>query len=112
MFAQNYGVYGARKVWLALNRDGVSVARCTVERLMREMGLRGAVRGKVRRTTIADPQGIRAKDLVLRQFNPLAPNRLWVADITSVSTWWGSCTPLSSSMLSRGGSWAGAPRRR
>ena len=53
--AANYGVYGARKVWLALNREGIAVARCTVERLMAELGLTGAVRGKTKRTTIADP---------------------------------------------------------
>jgi putative transposase len=85
----NYGVYGARKVWLALNREGVSVARCTVERLMRADGLRGAVRGKVKRTTIADPAAHRAGDLVQRRFAPAAPDRLWVADITYVSTWSG-----------------------
>lgn len=89
VFECNYRVYGARKVWLALNRDGVAMARCTVERLMHDMGLRGAHRGKVRRTTIPDPQGARARDLVLRQFNPPAPNRLWVADTTYVSTWSG-----------------------
>ncbi|MEW1955929.1 IS3 family transposase [Terrabacter sp. NPDC080008] len=87
--ASNYGVYGARKVWLTLNREGIPVARCTVERLMRQDGLVGAVRGKVRRTTIADPAGERARDLVGRNFNPAAPDRLWVADITYVSTWSG-----------------------
>jgi putative transposase len=89
--AANYGVYGARKVWLVLNREGVAVARCTIERLMRQEGLAGAVRGKVKRTTIADPAGPRARDLVRRDFAPLAPDRLWVADITYVSTWsgWG-----------------------
>ena len=87
--AANYGVYGARKVWLALNREGTPVARCTVERLMRQEGLAGAVRGKVKRTTIADPAGPRARDLVRRDFAPLAPDRLWVADITYVSTWSG-----------------------
>ena len=87
--AANYGVYGARKVWLALNREGIAVARCTVERLMRQEGLAGAVRGKVKRTTIADPAGPRARDLVRRDFAPLAPDRLWVADITYVSTWSG-----------------------
>jgi len=74
-------------VWLQLNREGVPVARCTVERLMREDGLSGAVRGKVKRTTIAGPAGPRATDLVRRDFTPLAPDRLWVADITYVSTW-------------------------
>jgi putative transposase len=87
--AANYGVYGARKVWLALNREGIAVARCTVERLMAELGLAGAVRGRVRRTTIADPGAGRPADLVGRQFAPPAPNRLWVADLTYVSTWAG-----------------------
>ncbi len=85
----NYGVYGARKVWLALNREGIDVARCTVERLMAELGLTGAVRGKARCTTIADPAAVRPADLVQRQFAPPAPNRLWVADLTYVSTWSG-----------------------
>jgi putative transposase len=87
--AANYGVYGARKVWLALNREGIEVARCTVERLMAELGLSGAVRGKTKRTTIADPSGPRPADLVGRRFAPPAPNRLWVADLTYVSTWSG-----------------------
>jgi putative transposase len=87
--AANYGVYGARKVWLALNREGIKVARCTVERLMAELGLSGAVRGKTKRTTIADPSGPRPADLVGRRFAPPAPNRLWVADLTYVSTWSG-----------------------
>jgi len=85
----NYGVYGARKVWLALNREGVEVARCTVERLMTDLGLRGAVRGKATTTTIADPGAARPADLVGRRFAPVAPNRLWVADLTYVSTWSG-----------------------
>jgi putative transposase len=85
----NYGVYGARKVWLALNREGIAVARCTVERLMAELGLSGAVRGRVKRTTRADPVAARPADLVQRQFGPPAPNRLWVADLTYVSTWSG-----------------------
>jgi putative transposase len=86
---ENFGVYGAGKVWLQLNREGIAVARCTVERLMRELGLTGAVRGKVKKTTIADPEGRRAEDLVRRQFAPLAPDRLWVMDMTYVSTWSG-----------------------
>lgn len=80
--AANYAVYGARKVWLALNREGIAVARCTVERLMKADGLAGAVRGKTKRTTIADPAAERARDLVGRNFAPAAPDRLWVADIT------------------------------
>jgi putative transposase len=87
--AANYGVYGARKVWLALNREGIGVARCTIERLMTELGLSGAIRGKAGKTTIADPTAARPADLVQRQFAPAAPNRLWVADLTYVSTWSG-----------------------
>ena len=91
--AENYGVYGARKVWLQLNRErgeaAQPIARCTVERLMGELGLRGAIRGKVKRTTIADPSAKRPGDLVGRKFGPLAPDRLWVADFTYVSTWAG-----------------------
>jgi putative transposase len=87
--AANYEVYGARKMWLALNREGIPVARCTVERLMAELGLSGAIRGKARRTTIPDPTALRPADLVQRQFGPPAPNRLWVADLTYVSTWSG-----------------------
>jgi putative transposase len=85
----NYGVYGARKVWLQLNREGIPVARCTVERLMRELGLAGARRGKRRRTTIADPAAARPADLVQRKFTRPAPDRLWVADFTYVPTWSG-----------------------
>ena len=81
-------MYGPRKVWLVLNREGIGVARCTIERLMRADGLAGAVRGKVKRTTIAGA-GPRPDDLVKRNFEPLAPNRLWVADFTYVSTWAG-----------------------
>ena len=84
----NFGVYGPWKVWLVLNREGIPVARCTVERLMRADGLAGVVRGKVKRTTIAGA-GPRPDDLVKRNFEPLAPNRLWVADFTYVSSWAG-----------------------
>jgi len=84
-------VYGARKVWRQLRRDGITVARCTVERLMGELGLRGVVRGKPKRTTIADAQAERPADLVNRQFAAPAPNRLWVADLTYVATWAGFC---------------------
>jgi len=87
--AENYGVYGARKVWLALNREGIAVARCTVERLMRDLGLAGARRGKRVRTTIPDAAAARAADLVQRRFSPPAPDRLWVADFTYVPTWAG-----------------------
>jgi putative transposase len=85
----NYGVYGARKVWLALNREGTPVARCTVERLMRELGLQGARRGRQVRTTTPNPAATRPPDLVDRAFTPRAPNRLWVADFSYVPTWAG-----------------------
>jgi putative transposase len=87
--ATNYGVYGARKVWHQLRRDGVVVARCTVERLMRQAGLAGVVRGRTRRTTIPAPAGPRPSDLLRRDFTAPAPNRRWVADITYVPTWTG-----------------------
>lgn len=86
---ENFGVYGAPKIWAQLNREGVSVARCTVERLMRDLGLRGAVRGRPRRTTIPAETAERPRDLVERQFAAEAPNRLWVADLTYVRTWAG-----------------------
>jgi putative transposase len=79
----NYGVYGARKVWLTLNREGIPVARCTVERLMRQLGLAGVRRGATRRTTIADPAAARPADLVERQFTSRRPDATWVADFTS-----------------------------
>jgi putative transposase len=85
----NYGVYGARKVWLQLNREGTPAARCTVARLMRELGLRGARRGRKVRTTVPDQAAARPADLVKRQFSPAAPDRLWVADYTYVPTWAG-----------------------
>ena len=87
--AENFGVYGAPKIWAQLNREGHRVARCTVERLMRDLGLQGAVRGKPRRTTIPDDTAGRPRDLVERQFSASAPNRLWVADLTYVRTWSG-----------------------
>ena len=86
---ENYAVYGARKVWWQLRRDGVAVGRGRVERLMRSMGLTGVVRGKTVRTTIPTEDGVRAADLVKRQFAAGAPNRLWVADFTYVSSWAG-----------------------
>jgi putative transposase len=86
----NYGVYGARKVWLALNREGIPVARCTVERLMRELGLAGVHRGATRRTTISDPAAARPADLVERQFTSRRPDATWVADFTYVATWSGT----------------------
>ena len=89
VFDDNYQVYGARKVWRQLNREGHRVARCTVERLMSEMGLEGATRGATKRTTVADDTAQRPTDLVERDFTAAAPNRLWIADITYVATWSG-----------------------
>jgi putative transposase len=87
---ENFGVYGARKVWRQLAREGIPAARCTVERLMRELGLAGAVRGRRRRTTVpAGPAAPRPGDLLRRDFTAAAPNRRWVADITYVATWSG-----------------------
>ncbi|WP_151523510.1 IS3 family transposase [Serinicoccus kebangsaanensis] len=83
----NLGVYGARKVHAELNREGIRVARCTVERLMRAEGLRGIARDKTRRTTFGDGAQIeRPEDLVMRTFTATAPNQLWVADLTYVRT--------------------------
>jgi len=89
VWKENFRVYGARKVWKQLNREGISVARCTVERLMREMGLRGVVRGKRIKTTIPSDVAERPLDLVERDFAPSGPNRLWVSDLTYVATWRG-----------------------
>ena len=76
-YDENYRCYGARKMWLELRGKGVDVARCTVERLMREIGIQGARRGRAwRRTTIADEQLVRPRDLVDRHFAAIAPNRL------------------------------------
>ena len=82
-------VYGARKIWRQLNREGIPVARCTVERLMRNLGLRGAIRGKRIRTTIPAKESDRPLDLVKREFAASRPNQLWVSDFTYVSTWKG-----------------------
>jgi putative transposase len=87
---ENHAVYGAEKVWRQLGREKVAVARCTVERLMRGMGLRGAVRGRAFKvTTVADATAIHPPDLVDREFTASRPNQLWVADITYVATWLG-----------------------
>lgn len=90
VYDENYQVYGADKIWTQLNREGVAVGRCRIERLMRRLGIAGAVRGRTVRTTIADQDGVRAADLVKRQFTAGAPNRLWVADFTYVATWAGT----------------------
>jgi len=87
VWKENRSVYGARKVWLQMKREGFAVARCTIERLMAQMGLRGAVRGRAfKRTTIADEAATRPADLVQRTFTADRPNRLWVADLTYVAT--------------------------
>src|SRR5688572_1201973 len=83
------GLYGARKVWWQLTHDGTRVARCTVERLMRQDGREGVVRGKARRTTVPDERADRPIDMVERDFTAAAPNELWVADFTYVATWSG-----------------------
>ncbi|WP_176343174.1 IS3 family transposase, partial [Paraburkholderia bryophila] len=85
----NMRVYGADKVWKQMNRERIAVARCTVERLMKQLGLRGVMRGKRVRTTIADAAATRPLDRVNRQFRADRPNELWVSDFTYVSTWQG-----------------------
>ena len=89
VYDENHQVYGAPKIWRQLRREGIEIARCTVERLMREMGLRGTRRGKRIRTTIADDDAARPADLVKRDFTAERPNQLWVSDFTYVSTWAG-----------------------
>ncbi len=89
VWKENFGVYGARKVWRQLLREGFAVARCTVERLMRAMGLRGVVRGRKVKTTVGDDLAERPRDLVDRDFTANRPNQLWVADLTYVATWRG-----------------------
>ena len=89
VWKENFEVYGARKVWRQLNREGIPVARCTVERLMGSMGIRGAVRGRRARTTVANPADSRPLDLVKREFTASRPNQLWVADFSFVATWRG-----------------------
>ena len=89
VFEENFRVYGVRKVWRQLKREGFDVARCTVERLMKAMGLEGAIRGKPARTTVSDKAATCPLDQVNRHFQAPAPNRLWVSDITNVATWAG-----------------------
>ena len=92
MHQENFDVYGVDKVWTQLQREGVDVGRDRVGRLMGGLGLVGVRRGKFKRTTITDGDaGSRPADLVERQFTAVAPNRLWLADITYVSTWSGFC---------------------
>lgn len=89
VFEQNYRVYGVRKVWRQLKREGFEVARCTVARLMRSMSLQGIIRGKPIRTTFSDKTAPSPLDRVNCQFKAPAPNRLWVSDFTYVATWQG-----------------------
>ena len=89
VFDENFGVYGVRKVWRQMNREGFDIARCTVARLMKSMGLQGVIRGKPLKTTISDKAAPCPLDRVNRHFQAPAPNRLWVSDFTYVSTWRG-----------------------
>ena len=89
VFAENFDVYGVRKVWRQLRREGEDIARCTVERLMRSMGLQGVIRGKPVKTTIGDKAAPCPLDHVKRQFRAPRPNALWVSDFTYVATWTG-----------------------
>ena len=89
VYEENFRVYGVRKVWRQLLREGIAVARCTVARLMRRMGLQGVVRGKTVRTTISKAAALCPLDRVNRQFKAPRPNALWVSDFTDVATWAG-----------------------
>jgi putative transposase len=89
VFAENFEVYGVRKVWRQLRREGFDIARCTVERLMRNMDLRGVIRGKPVKTTVSDKAAPCPLDHVKRQFRAPRPNVLWVSDFTYVATWQG-----------------------
>jgi transposase InsO family protein len=89
VFEENFGVYGVRKVWRQMQREGLDIARCSVARLMRDLGLQGVIRGKPVRTTISDKAAPCPLDHVNRQFHAPAPNRLWVSDFTYVATWAG-----------------------
>ena len=89
VWSENFKVYGARKVWLQLNREDIVVARCTVARLMKDLGIQGVRRGKKTITTMADLSTARPRDAVNREFTASRPNALWVADLTYVATWSG-----------------------
>jgi putative transposase len=89
VFEENFRVYGVRKVWRQLDREGIGAARCTVARLMRAMGLQGAIRGKPVRTTVSNKAAPCPLDRVNRQFRARCPNALWVSDFTYVATWSG-----------------------
>jgi len=90
VYDDNFRVYGARKVWLQMKREGIEVARCTIERLMKKMGLQGVIRGKPVKTTASDKSAPCPLDRVNRHFKAPAPNMLWVSDFTYVSTWAGT----------------------
>ncbi len=89
IWRENFEVYGVRKMWRQLQREHLCVARCTVARLMRDLGLQGVVRGRKSKTTIPDDMVVRPADLVGRDFTATRPNQLWVADLTYVATWSG-----------------------
>ncbi len=89
VWEENFRVYGVRKVWRQLRREGIVVARCTTARLMRQMGLSGAIRGTAVKTTVGNPAAPCPRDKVNRQFQAPRPNALWVADFTYVATWQG-----------------------
>ena len=89
MFEEKFAVYGVRKMWRQMLREGIAVARCTVARLMRRMGLKGVVRSKAVKTTIGNKATPFPLDRVNRQFRAPAPNLLWLSDFTYVSTWQG-----------------------
>jgi putative transposase len=102
IYEDNYSCYGLRKIWHSLLDEGESVARCTVARLMRELSIKGAVRGKIKRTTISVAGAVPADDLVRRNFGASGPDSLWVADFTYVSTWEGWCyTALVTGVFAR-----------
>jgi hypothetical protein len=102
VWEENRKVYGARKVWLQLKREGFAVARCTVARLMRQMGLRGVVRGtRSPITTVAGASDERPLDLVNREFAATRPNQLWIADFTYVATWLFCASPSSPKLQRR-----------
>jgi putative transposase len=108
VFAENFEVYGVRKVWRQLRREGFDIARCTVERLMRSMDLRGVIRGKPVKTTVSDKAAPCPLDHVKRQFRAPRPNVLWVSDFTYVATWQElpEIAVLSNSAIKRAGkSW-------
>jgi hypothetical protein len=108
VYDQNLRVYGADKVWRQLRREGTTVARCTVERLMRLCGLQGVRRGKSVRTTVPDAKAACPRDRVNRHFKAQRPNQLWVADFTYVSTWQGFVYVAFVIDVLPGASWAGA----